>query len=91
MSAVGQSRRGRLLPVDDRLPQCPESGREVRASAYVAKGQEETFTESKAHSIVVERARLHSPNAGRRSRTPVYSATHRTNAGPCFRSWHQRK
>jgi hypothetical protein len=39
MPAKGQSRRGRLLPVVIRLPQCPESGRGVRASASVAKGQ----------------------------------------------------
>jgi hypothetical protein len=39
-SESGQSRRGRLLPIVGRLPQCPESGRKVRALASDAMGQD---------------------------------------------------
>ena len=39
LAALGHSRHGLLLPVVGRLPQCPESGRKVRASASVAMGQ----------------------------------------------------
>jgi hypothetical protein len=39
MAATGHSRRGRLLPAAGRLPQCPESGRKVRALAPDAMGQ----------------------------------------------------
>jgi hypothetical protein len=41
---MGHSRRGRLLPVVGRLPQCPESGRKVRASASVANGMDRPGT-----------------------------------------------
>ena len=49
VSFGSHSRRGRLLPVVGRLPQCPESGRKVRASASVAMGQQRSST--LAHSI----------------------------------------
>jgi hypothetical protein len=42
MAEMGQSRRGRLLPVVGRLLLCPESGPKVRASASVALGQQQT-------------------------------------------------
>ena len=46
MSQLGHSRRGRLLPVVGRLPQCPESGRKVRASASVAMCRQRTSVSS---------------------------------------------
>ena len=51
MSALGHSRRGRLLRIVGPLPQCPESGRKVRASPSVAMGQKLTHAVQQMASL----------------------------------------